>query len=629
MNNGSKILDSKESPGQYQNNIVGTQGIDLSSRILKRMFCTFSLMCLLIGWSSATYAQEKNVHIITRADNDATIANLIKNQPQKVDSSLVYEVVDSLVNQIRAIGYLSSGIDTIIFQDSTAQINLYLGPQFTWSDIAINEKDKAILQGSGINFNKYSGDVLTPNGFATFKTRILKHLSNVGYPFAAVALDSIKIDGKDIQSRLNIQKNDLIVYDSIAITGTATVNKSYLHRYLNIRKARSYRQNDVLQLKTKIRDLTFLEFKADPQITFVNQKAYFDLPLVNKNASKFDFIIGVLPRTENGIRKWTITGDFTGEFVNKLGNGESIALRYRRLRPETQELEASLNYPYLFNMPFGIDGRFELFRNTTNFLDLQSDLGMTYNLARRDVLKVGWSFKSSRLIEIDSTTIINSRRLPEQLDVNVTSGATSFTIDRLNYRLNPSSGILIRIQAEAGQKKIIPNLSIKALQSDAVDFSEAYDSLQLTSFQTSFALDIDYFINVRNWSTIRIANRSAYKYNQNRVYRNEFFRIGGNRLLRGFNEESIFTPFYSVFTAEFRLLLDQLSFISLPFVDYGIIRIEEDGVEEWQRAIGAGIGLNFATKAGIFNIAFAAGSIDGSGFNFGDTKIHFGFVNLF
>ena len=45
--------------------------------------------------------------------------------------------------------------------------------------------------------------------------------------------------------------------------------------------------------------------------------------------------------------------------------------------------------------------------------------------------------------------------------------------------------------------------------------------------------------------------------------------------------------------------------------------------------IGSGLGLAFETKAGIFNIAFAAGKRNDLPFNLRQSKIHFGYVNFF
>ncbi|MFZ1751200.1 MAG: hypothetical protein WAU01_13440, partial [Saprospiraceae bacterium] len=121
----------------------------------------------------------------------------------------------------------------------------------------------------------------------------------------------------------------------------------------------------------------------------------------------------------------------------------------------------------------------------------------------------------------------------------------------------------------------------------------------------------------------------GWRYNQQTVRTNELMRIGGNKLLRGFNEESIFTDFYSFATVEFRIIFDQNSYLSLPFIDYGMTNVIVDDVFVLDRVFGIGMGLNFGTKAGIFNVSFAAGRNVANPLDFGKMKIHFGYVNLF
>jgi len=89
------------------------------------------------------------------------------------------------------------------------------------------------------------------------------------------------------------------------------------------------------------------------------------------------------------------------------------------------------------------------------------------------------------------------------------------------------------------------------------------------------------------------------------------------------------TDFYAIATAEFRVILDQNSFLSFPFIDYGRVNSLRDGNRSWENTIGAGIGLNFATGAGIFNVSFAIGRRDDVPVDFSNAKIHFGYVSLF
>ena len=106
------------------------------------------------------------------------------------------------------------------------------------------------------------------------------------------------------------------------------------------------------------------------------------------------------------------------------------------------------------------------------------------------------------------------------------------------------------------------------------------------------------------------------------------YRIGGYRLLRGFDEEAIYTPFYSIFTSEFRLLLSQNSYFNV-FTDIGLVEDETKGAQSIDVPIGFGIGLALETRGGIFSLSYALGKNLDNKIEFRNGKIHFGFISLF
>jgi len=112
------------------------------------------------------------------------------------------------------------------------------------------------------------------------------------------------------------------------------------------------------------------------------------------------------------------------------------------------------------------------------------------------------------------------------------------------------------------------------------------------------------------------------------TYRNELFLIGGYRLLRGFDEQSILASQYAVGTLEYRYLVGLNSFL-FTFLDAGWAKNNVPGYTLNNSFLGAGLGMAFETKAGIFNISYALGKRDNTSFNFHDSKIHLGYVSFF
>ena len=98
--------------------------------------------------------------------------------------------------------------------------------------------------------------------------------------------------------------------------------------------------------------------------------------------------------------------------------------------------------------------------------------------------------------------------------------------------------------------------------------------------------------------------------------------------MRGFDEESIFASQYGVGTVEYRYLLGQNSFL-FAFADLGWAKNKALSRNISNTFIGAGLGMAFETKAGIFNISYASGKRDDTKFNLRQSKIHIGYVNYF
>ena len=109
-------------------------------------------------------------------------------------------------------------------------------------------------------------------------------------------------------------------------------------------------------------------------------------------------------------------------------------------------------------------------------------------------------------------------------------------------------------------------------------------------------------------------------------FRNELFQIGGYRLLRGFDEESIYTNRYAVGSIEYRYLVG-LNSNFFVFSDFGFSN--NSILKQSNNYLGAGAGLSFETKGGIFNISYAVGKQNDLNFDIKQSKIHFGYVSIF
>ena len=128
---------------------------------------------------------------------------------------------------------------------------------------------------------------------------------------------------------------------------------------------------------------------------------------------------------------------------------------------------------------------------------------------------------------------------------------------------------------------------------------------------------------------MKIGVRAGGIFSTKPVFANEQYRLGGNKLLRGFDEESLQATRFVVATAEWRLLIGQNSFLA-AFADWAYLENLTDQTRTFLRPLGFGAGLNFETRAGIFGINVAVGRRDpGQAISFRAAKFHLGYVSLF
>ena len=180
-------------------------------------------------------------------------------------------------------------------------------------------------------------------------------------------------------------------------------------------------------------------------------------------------------------------------------------------------------------------------------------------------------------------------------------------------------------------KKITKNndiINLKDPADPAFDFNSLYDSLKFKTYQVRFTVKAAHYFATAKKSTLKIAVNTGIFQSQN-IFRNELFQIGGYRLLRGFNEESIYATQYAVFTAEYRYLVGINSYL-FGFTDIGLTKSRYQLNNFTNSFIGTGLGLTFETKFGLLNLSYALGKRNDVKFDIrNSSKIHFGYINYF
>lgn len=540
------------------------------------------------------------------------------------DQMPVNDQADAL-NKLRSIiegfiddNYLEASLDSLYY-DSLApgyKALIFRGPYYEFKNIGLDSIDPALLKRSAL------GSLNSRKDYIRFREFITRQYAEEGYPFANMRL----VSGEDLKGYLRVDPGPLIIVDSLMLKGSLNISKNYISRYLDIPEGSIYRHSRIMSIDEKLSELNFATQSKPPELTFFGTYSSVSLYLEEKNTSRFDFIFGIIPSTSFNDRSLFLSADLTAEMRNRLGYGEYIYVDFERLRPEQQRFEFNFNFPYFLKLDYGLDIEFSIFRLGLEYQTLQSDIGIEYIINPTDRLKLSWSYESSNIVELDTSLLLNTGMLPQDLDVSQNGVAFRYSMNRLDYRLNPRSGYAINLKAGGGVRSIKRNSSILQLKNDNYDFSESYDSLALTSSRFEIRGQVQKYFPTGRRTSIASILSFGWRYSSQELYRNEKFQIGGNKLLRGFDEARFFTSYYTVCTLANRLLLSNNSYMSIPFIDLAIL---EDSNGNMQKAIGFGSGLGIETNAGLFQFSIAVGRTESSDFDFRRPKVHLGFASLF
>jgi outer membrane protein assembly factor BamA len=568
--------------------------------------------------------------IIEYVDKDSSFkAGSLGLQTSFSNQALCLDYVNKLPSVLREQGYPGASVDSIVLDTASTKIYLYLGARQRWVQLITDSIEVEALNESGLFPKSLQDKPVNFGQLQIVKERILNYYEKHGYPFAAVYLDSIRLNADGMLGVLKVNKGTLYHIDSIRVYGKAKISNPFLQRYLNIANGSIYNKEKLEDVGKRLIELPYLQEEQPSELLMLGIGSVLNLYLQPKRSSQVNFLIGFLPANTQ-TNKLQLTGDVNLNLKNALAKGETIALNWQQLQTKSPKLSVGYQQPYIFKSPFGIDFSFDLFKKDSTFLQVNSQLGIQYLLTSRQSGKLFFQRQTTSLLAsgVDTNLVKFTRRLPPNVDVSAISTGFDYELTNTNYKFNPRSGNEIRLITSVGVKTIGKNNDILSLSDTAFNYGSLYDSLKLKTYQFRVKIIAAHYFPLGKRSTIKALVNAAI-YNSRNIFRNELFQIGGYKLLRGFDEESIYATQYGVVTAEYRYLLGLNSYM-FSFIDAGWVKNKFQDINVKNNFISTGIGLLFETKLGLLNMSFAIGKRSDVNFDFRrGSKIHFGYINYF
>ncbi|MGN6616265.1 MAG: BamA/OMP85 family outer membrane protein [Ilyomonas sp.] len=587
------------------------------------------LLCIMLlsFFCSKADAQKKISLYIDPVDMPAGFISNLNIDTVFSSRLLAIQYVQQLPSLLASKGYIAASVDSVKEDSSSISIKLYAGEKYRWKELIIDEELWPVLNQLGYYSQSFNNRFFDPAKVSHIYDQLLNYYANNGYPFATVRLDNFYIENASVSAKLDVEKGALYRIDSIHLNGNVKLSQHFLHQYLDIQSHELYNLQKLDKINQRIAELPFAEQSQPWDVTMLNTGAILNIYLQPKQSNQINVLIGFLPANQQLGGKLLLTGQANLNLKNAFGTGETIGLDWQQLQSKSPRLNLLFQKPYLFNTSVGLNFNFELYKRDTSFLNINGLFGLQYALSSKETGKLLLQTSRTNVLNIDTLQVMFTKKLPDVIDVSSVSIGLEYDYFNTNYRFNPRSGNEFVITGTAGNKIIRKNNAILQLKDASFDYNKLYDSLKLKSYQLRIQANASHYFPVGKQATFKTALQLGL-YQSPSYFNNELFQMGGYRLLRGFDEESIYTNRFAVATIEYRYLLARNSYF-FGFTDIGWAKYQSNSLSFSHTYAGVGAGLAFETNTGIFNITYAVGKRDDTKFDLRQSKIHLGFISVF
>mgnify|MGYP000698459376 FL=1 len=512
-----------------------------------------------------------------------------------------------------AQGYVYAAIIQVNDSATFKTASIQLQEKYYWNSLQLSKQAAQFLTSFEPQIQALATQAIDPLKIELLFDKILTYTENNGYPLASLQFDSIKISNQSIDATINLITGNLIKIDSVTVSDPTVISPVFLAAYIGLKNGSFYNQRKINLISERINQLDFLTLKYNPIIVQGEDKIKLVISPERRNQNQADGLVGLIP-SANG--KANFIGQIHLNLKNVFKRGELIDFNFKGQPNNTRDLNLKFNYDYLLGSFISTELLFSIRRQDTSFVTVTQNYAFPYYFSAKNYLKFFYSNQQTSLISTKSFTNINT--LPIFADVNNQQYGIGFKYLHYINEFYPKKGYHITASIAFGNRTIIRNSQVQ---------QNLYDSINLQSIQFNANLAAALYLPLAKRSVLYWGTQFQHIAATN-LFQNELIRYGGLQSLRGFNEESLYAATFALFNFEYRFLLDAKTFMHL-FFDQAIAKNPMATQTKITQPFGFGLGLNIASKTGVFSVTYALGKTNSAPINYSNGKIHFGVINYF
>ena len=427
---------------------------------------------------------------------------------------------------------------------------------------------------------------------------LLRHVSLGGYPAARLTIERLDLESGTgvVDVVIDMDRGEQVVIERVEfVTGSGASANSYLARASGLRVNQVFSEEAIARARARLYRTGLFEPVAPPDIVRVDSGGYIlRFTLQERSVNTFDGAIGYQPGRQEGE-----DGFFAGSIAiglrNLFGGGERIEGAWRRLDEATAALMLSVEVPYVFNTPFGLEISYQQNdeRESTLFTAyLQREFRATATLELGSRWRLEGGGVISGVIPAPDTLLGPcSRRLVPR--TGRFGGTTALQYDSRDLPLNPRRGSFARGEFEVASR------TTETPECDTIVSGTGSRSRQYLLATLAHYHALGGPLVLAATTTGRLVNGEALDVT-------ELYRIGGTNTVRGYREGQFRGARNLSGSVEARAILSERSHAGL-FLDagYTVSPILAGAIESApsQVLLGYGVSMQVDTPAGIARVS--------------------------
>jgi hypothetical protein len=560
---------------------------EIKKSVLTKKSSLFLTLLFVLSSTCRVFSQNFSLDLLSTSTIENKFLSKIKYKKKHLDSLGLYNEVRRIQKLIKLNGYFLSSIDSSIFKKKNYSVYFNLNKKVDSVDLKYNNLPNFILERFQFKKNHLKIPI---NQLEIVLNKITASYERKGNAFSKIKLENFKIIGKTLFTEIRFTASKKRKVDKLIFKGYDDFPKSFIKNYLNITKNTVFNKEKLIEISKLSKTLDFASEIKPPETLFTKDSTFIYVYLKKKKGSSFDGLINFASQ-ENG--KLQFNGYLDLKLKNILNRGESFNLLWNSFGNERQEFSVAAKTPYIFNSKVSPEFAFSIYKQDSTFLNTKLNTALKYQIRNNSNLFASFSSENSENLtntSLDNISTFQNYFLGFGYEYKVPKNDV-FKNNIFYLNINPSFG----------KRKTDTN---------------SFQQIKITTTAS-------YLLDFNRKHGIYFSNKTGLLNSENYLS-NELFRIGGNKTIRGFKEQSLFVKNYILQNIEYRYNTSKSSY-AYTITDLALISSDKEN----KKLYSLGLGYLFNTNNSQINISTAIGGDNNNPINLKNTLFFVNWISFF